>query len=175
MCVHVRDGAGKHILMDLKGDGVLILRQNVNGRNVTVFGSAIDGNQLNVFRAFIFKDLNVTCLSTRTEVQVRIAAGRHSCSDGAHRGRGRRRGCGRGCWTMTWSCRRRRRWAVAWRRRLYGWGNRYCICSRECDGRSGDYTAVHSRSCTQYDMFSGQNRAVKINTGSGGEISFASP
>jgi hypothetical protein len=94
MRVHVRDGAGKHILMDLKGDGILIARQNVNGRNVTVFRSAIDGNQLNVFRAFIFKDLNVTCLWTLSEVrtclwtlsEVRIATG-HSYSGGAHRGR----------------------------------------------------------------------------------------
>jgi hypothetical protein len=95
LCVHVRDGAGKHILMDLKGDGILILRQNVNARNATVvFGSSIDGNQLNVFRAFIFKDLNVTCLWTLSEVrtclwtlsEVRIATG-HSYSGGAHRGR----------------------------------------------------------------------------------------
>jgi hypothetical protein len=139
LCEHVRDGPGKHILKDLKGDGILILRQNVNRRNISVvFGSAIDGNQLNVFRAFFFsfKDLIDTCRLTRIEVQhtcpstrtrVCIATGRHSCSGGAHRGIE--------CWTVTWSCCRRRRWDVTWRSRLCGWGNRYFSCSPECDGR----------------------------------------
>jgi hypothetical protein len=106
MCVHVRDGAGKHILMDLKGDGILILIQHVNGRNVAVFGSAIYGNQLNVFRAFVFKDLNGTCLWTRTKVLTKVLTKDRSClwtrtkvliatvyntsrcGSGAHRGRG---------------------------------------------------------------------------------------
>lgn len=63
ICVHVGNGAGKLILIDLKGGGIQILRQNVNVRNASVFGrsAAIDGNQLKyVVRAFIFKDLNDT-------------------------------------------------------------------------------------------------------------------